>query len=61
MTTLDDYRPEEQAINLSVPGGLLDLLMRCQDGRCTCLYAAKLIELIHEREMQRQRWDLRED
>lgn len=52
-TTLDDYRPEERNIDLSVAGGLLDLMMRCQDGRCTCMYAAHLIELLHERAVAR--------
>ena len=43
--------PRDQDLHLSVAGGLLDLMHRCQNGEATCLYTAKLIEIIHEEEM----------
>jgi hypothetical protein len=43
--------PRDQKLDLSVAGGLLDLLHRVQNGEASCLYAAKLIEIVHEEEM----------
>lgn len=45
--------PRDQKLDLSVAGGLLDLLQRVQNGEASCLYAAKLIEIIHEEEMSK--------
>jgi hypothetical protein len=49
--------------HLSVPGGLLDLMHRTQNGDCTCMFAAKAIcekvdelneEIRHLREVERE-------
>ncbi len=42
-------------LDLSVAGGLLDLMMRVQTGEASCLYAAKLIEIIHDEELEKAR------
>lgn len=50
-TSAEYAGPRDQQLDLSVAGGLLDLLQRVQNGEASCLYAAKLIEILHEEEM----------
>lgn len=36
--------PRDAKLTLDVPGGLLELMHRCQNGEATCMYVAKLVE-----------------
>lgn len=47
------FNPKDLKLNLSVPGGLLDLLHRVQNGEASCMYGATLIEYLHERELDK--------
>lgn len=42
---MDDWiNPKDKDLNLTVAGGLLELLHRVQNGYASCMYGAKLIE-----------------